>query len=118
MKNEIRESVISMAKKEADRNEIISTMAAMFDRETDREDLANEIWGEVCGMDPAFHEYMIEMVDDDADWRETGAPDNGSRAQSLYRDFAEASALGDWDGYNLESVQELLQTIMDAVCDR
>lgn len=48
------------------------------------------------------------------DWTNTGTPANGSRAQALYPNFADPTALGEWEGFDLESVQKVCQDVMNA----
>ena len=48
------------------------------------------------------------------DWSSTGTPANGSRAQALYPNFADPTALGEWEGFDLESVQKACQDVMNA----
>ena len=48
------------------------------------------------------------------DWSSTGTPANDSRAQALYPNFADPTALGEWEGFDLESVQKACQDVMNA----
>lgn len=82
-----------------------------FDAE-DTDSLEQEVFIAVCGEAGRLSEVGLLTTSDD--WTSTGAPANGSRAQALYPNFADPTALGDWEGFDLESVQKVCQEVMNA----
>lgn len=106
------------------RNDIIATLAAQavcnvspvaneygdgLDQHT-KEDLANEVFTALCDAGEESHSLILETS---PEWMSTGYPANGPQAQARAKDFQDVSALGDWDGYDLCSVQETLQAIFN-----
>lgn len=51
-------------------------------------------------------EERSEYLDESDDWMETGSANSNK-----YPQFADPYGLGDWDGYDLESVQSLCQQV-------
>lgn len=72
----------------------------------------------VCDNVDRLAAYGLLTTSDD--WSNTGTPANGSRAQALYPDFADPTSLGEWEGFDLESVQKVCQDVLNAafaVCE-
>lgn len=84
---------------------------ASYDNE-DTQTLENSVFGVVC--DNADRIAADGLLTESDDWSNTGTPANGSRAQSLYPNFADPTALGEWEGFDLESVQKACQAVMNA----
>jgi hypothetical protein len=77
-------------------------------------DLENAVFEAVCNADPEILETLLDKSDA---WMETGHY-NDSWAQNNTPNYADASTLGDWTGYSLESVQLLCQDVLEAVIAR
>lgn len=79
---------------------------------TDTQALENAVFEVVCdNTDRLAADGLLTASDD---WSNTGTPANGSRAQALYPNFADTTALGEWEGFDLESVQKVCQGVMNA----
>ena len=90
---------------------------ACFDAES-TQDLENAVFEVVC--DEADRLAADGLLTTSDDWTSTGTPANGSRAQALYPNFADPTALGEWEGFDLESVQKVCQDVMNSafsLCD-
>ncbi len=88
-----------------------SARNASFDAENTQA-LENAVFEVVCDRsNDLLNDGLLTASDD---WPNTGTPANGSRAQSLYPNFADPTALGDWEGFDLESVQKACQDVMNA----
>ncbi len=90
---------------------------ASYDNE-DTKALENAVFWVVC--DEADRLAADGLLTTSDDWTSTGTPANGSRAQALYPNFADPTALGEWEGFDLESVQKVCQDVMNAafsLCD-
>ena len=78
---------------------------------TDTQALGNAVFEVVCdNTDRLAADGLLTASDD---WSNTGTPANGSRAQALYPNFADTTALGEWEGFDLESVQKVCQGVMN-----
>jgi len=80
--------------------------------------LENAVFEAVC--ENSVNLLADGLLSESDDWTNTGTPANGSRAQSLYPNFADPTAMGDWEGFDLESVQKACQDVMNAafsLCD-
>lgn len=73
-----------------------------------KEELANSVFTAVCEATD-LHDELIDQAEAD---EETGLCNN-SRAQSLYPNFSDYTTLGDWQGYDYESVQALMQAVFN-----
>lgn len=82
-----------------------------FDAE-DTQGLENAVFEVVCDESSRLESEGLLTASDD--WTSTGTPANGSRAQALYPNFADPTALGDWEGFDIESVQKVCQDVMNA----
>ena len=79
---------------------------------TDTLALEDAVFLAVCGNAEQLAADGLLTASDD--WSSTGTPANGSRAQALYPNFADPTALGEWEGFDLESVQKVCQGVMNA----
>lgn len=84
---------------------------ASYDNE-DTQALENAVFLAVCYSAEELAVDGLLITSDD--WSNTGTPANGSRAQALYPNFADPTALGKWEGFDLESVQKVCQGVMNA----
>lgn len=71
-------------------------------------DLSNAVWEAVCGLSDEEFDAIADL-DLDPD----GAPANGSRAQYLYPQYADCTALGEFR--NLQAAQALMQEIFNEI---
>lgn len=78
---------------------------------TDTLALEDAVFLAVCGNAEQLAADGLLTASDD--WSSTGTPANGSRAQALYPNFADPTALGEWEGFDLESVQKVCQGVMN-----
>lgn len=79
---------------------------------TDTLALEDAVFLAVCGNAEQLAADGLLTASDD--WSNTGTPANGSRAQAMYPNFADPTTLGEWEGYDLESVQKVCQDVMNA----
>lgn len=84
-----------------------------YDNENFHE-LKHDVFQAVCeNSDRLLRDGLLATSDD---FTSTGTPANGSRAQALYPDFADPTTLGEWEGFDLESVQKSCQDVLNAAC--
>lgn len=94
-------------------NEFTTKVAATVRGFSNMQDLENAVWEAVCGADPDKLKEHLEASDE---WTETGHQ-NDAWTQNNAPNFSDASALGDWEGFDLSSVQEFCQDVLNAVVD-
>ena len=94
-------------------NEFVNKIAQSVRGFGDRQDMENAVWEAVCGADIDELAAHLETSDD---WTQTGHC-NDAWAQSYAPNFADADALGDWEGFDRSSVQELCQDVFNELAE-
>lgn len=95
-------------------NEFVQKTAATVRSYDGLQDLENAVWETVCGLDT---DELKQNVDESDDWKNTGHSNN-AWTECNAPNFADAQALGDWDGFDVADIQELCQEILNVIVER